>query len=98
MQAIVEMPMTQGLENGQRVVGRSDLLIRTETGWVLLDHKSTPAASAQWEELASTYAGQLTAYKSVIEAASGLPVEETWLVLPVAGAALRVEVRTPNHQ
>lgn len=97
MQAIVEMPMTQGLENGQRVVGRSDLLIRTETGWVLLDHKSTPAASAQWEELASTYAGQLTAYKSVIEAASGLPVEETWLVLPVAGAALRVEVRTPNQ-
>lgn len=96
-QAIVEMPMTRWLDTGQRVAGRSDLLIRTETGWVLIDHKSTPAASAQWEELASTYAGQLTAYKEVIEAASGLPVEDMWLVLPVAGAALRVGVRMPDH-
>lgn len=91
--AIAEMPMVRWLTNGQRVAGRSDLLIRTGTGWVLLDHKSTPAASAQWEELACTYAGQLTAYRDVIEAASGLPVEQMWLVLPVAGAALRVDVR-----
>jgi len=95
--AIVEMPMTRWLESGQRVTGRSDLLIRTGTGWVLLDHKSTPAGSAQWNDLASTYAGQLTAYKNVIEAASGLPVEEMWLVLPVAGAALRVEVTMPEQ-
>lgn len=93
----VEMPMTRWLEGGQRVMGRSDLLIRTGTGWVLLDHKSTPAGSAQWNDLASTYAGQLKAYKDVIEAASGLPVEQMWLVLPVAGAALRVEVTRPRQ-
>ena len=27
-----------------------------------------------------------------MEAVSGLPVQETWLVLPVAGAAIRVEL------
>jgi ATP-dependent exoDNAse (exonuclease V) beta subunit len=93
MEAIVELPMMRLLENGQRVAGRSDLLIRTPTGWVLLDYKSTPAGSAQWEALASTHAGQLAAYRDVIEAASGLPVEEVWLVLPVAGVGLRVEIR-----
>jgi len=93
MAAVVELPMTRSLDSGQRVNGRSDLLIRTPTGWILLDHKSTPAASTQWAALASTHAGQLAAYKEVIEAASGLPVEEVWLVLPVAGAALRVELR-----
>ncbi|PWK37659.1 UvrD-like helicase family protein [Cupriavidus plantarum] len=93
MEAIVELPMTRLLDNGQRVAGRSDLLIRTPTGWVLLDHKSSPAGSAQWAALASSYAGQLAAYKEVIEAASGLPVEEVWLVLPVAGVGLRVEIQ-----
>ena len=40
----------------------------------------------------TTYAGQLAAYRDVLQAASGLPVEEMWLILPVAGAALQVEV------
>jgi formate-dependent phosphoribosylglycinamide formyltransferase (GAR transformylase) len=66
-------------------------LLRTATGWVLFDHKSTQQGSAQWATLASSHAGQLAAYGQAVEAVSGLPVEETWLVLPVAGAAIRVE-------
>jgi ATP-dependent helicase/nuclease subunit A len=46
----------------------------------------------QWGDLATTYAGQLAAYRDVLESASGLPVEEIWLILPVAAAALRVEL------
>ncbi len=88
--AIVELPITRRLPNGQVVTGRTDLLLRTRTGWILLDHKSTPAGSAQWPQIAQTYAGQLAAYVETIEVASGLPVEEVWLVLPVAGVGLRL--------
>jgi hypothetical protein len=57
-----------------------------------MDHKSAPQGQDQWGDLATTYAGQLAAYRDVLQAASGLPVEEMWLILPVAGATLRVEV------
>ena len=56
----------------------------------LLDYKSTPQGSAQWPEVAHQHAGQMLAYGALLEAASGLPVLETWLVLPVAAAALRL--------
>lgn len=90
--AVVELPMQRPLPNGQISTGRADLLLRTATGWVLFDHKSTQQGSAQWAALASSHAGQLAAYGQAVEAVSGLPVEETWLVLPVAGAAIRVEL------
>jgi ATP-dependent exoDNAse (exonuclease V) beta subunit len=90
--AVVELPMQRLLANGQISTGRADLLLRTATGWVLFDHKSTQQGSAQWAALASGHAGQLAAYGQAVEAVSGLPMEETWLVLPVAGAAIRVEL------
>ena len=62
-------------------------------GWIGFGHKSTAQGSAQWEEVAQKHAGQLTAYREGLEAVSGASVEETWLVLPVAGAALRVELQ-----
>lgn len=95
-QAVVELPMARAMNNGQRVVGRTDLLLRTGTGWVLIDHKTTPQGSAQWNDLADTHAGQLAAYREMVETVSGEGVGEMWLVLPVAGAALRVEVERPS--
>jgi hypothetical protein len=86
----VELPVARRRENGQYVHGRADLVLRTARGWILIDHKSTPQGSAQWEAVANEHAGQLAGYREVLEAASGLPVEEIWLLLPVAGAALRV--------
>jgi ATP-dependent exoDNAse (exonuclease V) beta subunit len=90
-QAIVELPVQQVTAEGQYLVGRADLVLRTATGWVLMDHKSAPVGSAQWESLAQSHGGQLAAYREALQAGSGLPVEEMWLVLPVAGAALRLE-------
>lgn len=90
--AVVELPMQQLMPGGQICAGRADLLLRTVTGWILLDHKSTQQGSAQWAALASIHAGQLAAYAHTVEAVSGLPVEQAWLVLPVAGAVLRVEM------
>jgi ATP-dependent exoDNAse (exonuclease V) beta subunit len=90
---IVELPVARILGTGQRVAGRTDLVLRTKRGWIVFDHKSTPQGSAQWDEVAQKHAGQLAAYREVLEAVSGASVEETWLVLPVAGAALRVELQ-----
>jgi len=90
---IVELPIARILRSGQRIAGRTDLLLRTSNGWIVFDHKSTPQGSAGWKEVADKHAGQLAAYSEVLEAVSGTPVVETWLVLPVAGAALRVELQ-----
>lgn len=87
----VEIPVVQLLPSGQVVSGRIDLLVRTATGWILIDHKSTPQASAQWDAVAQAHGGQMLAYRDAIQAATGLPVEEMWLLLPVVGAALRIE-------
>ncbi|WP_162910120.1 UvrD-helicase domain-containing protein [Azohydromonas sediminis] len=92
-QAMVELPVQQVTQEGQYLVGRADLVLRTATGWVLIDHKSAPVGSSQWDSLAQAYGGQLAAYREALQAASGLPVEAMWLVLPVAGAALRIEPR-----
>jgi len=89
---VVELPVARATSEGQHVHGRTDLVLRTATGWILMDHKSTPQGRDQWGDLAATYAGQLAAYRDVLQAASGLPVEEMWLILPVAAAALQVEV------
>ena len=35
--------------------------------------------------------GQLAVHRDVLQAVSGSPLEETWLIVPVAGPTLRVE-------
>ena len=95
--ALVELPVRRLRDTGQVVQGRIDLALHTGTGWVLFDHKSTPQGSGQWEALAEQHAGQLAGYREVLEAVSGLPVEEVWLLLPVAGAALRVGIQVEGE-
>ncbi len=88
---LVEVPISHMLKNGQRVSGRIDLMLRSGDGWILFDHKASAQGGTQWEALAEKYGGQLAAYSAAIEAVTGVPVKETWLVLPVAGAGVRVE-------
>ncbi len=92
--AAVEVPITRALKNGQVLTGRIDLLLKTDEGWILLDHKSGAQNRSQWDTLAANYGGQLAAYSEAIEAVTGVSVKESWLVLPVAGAAVRVESGT----
>ncbi|MFV3290281.1 UvrD-helicase domain-containing protein [Pseudomonas sp. NY11955] len=89
-EAMAEYPVQQVLETGQVLDGRMDLLLATQEGWVLIDHKSNPAPEAQWQRLAAAHTGQLQAYAKAVEAASGKPVTEAWLYLPVAAGAVRV--------
>lgn len=88
-QRLVEVPVTQVLPNGQQLVGRIDLLLRTEVGWILVDHKASPQGSGRSEDLAEKHGGQLAAYAAAIEAITGQQVLERWLVLPVAGVTSR---------
>ncbi len=89
-ESAIEVPISRTLSNGQHVHGRMDLLLRVNDGWILFDHKATAAGSAQWDALATSYGGQLAAYSEAIEAVTGAPVKETWLVLPTAGVGLRI--------
>jgi len=65
----------------------------------LIDHKSGAQNGTQGDKLAAGYGGQLAIY-GAIKAATGVSVVESWLVLPVAGVALRVSSQDdlgPDH-
>lgn len=88
--ARAEVPVKALMPNGQVLNGRIDLLLETEHGFVLIDHKSSPHAESQWSEMISAYKPQLNAYASAIEAASRKQVTEQWLMLPISAAVARV--------
>lgn len=65
--AYVEYPIESVLANGQRIKGRIDLLLKTNTGVVIVDHKNTRSSSASESELIFTYLGQLGGYRQMIQ-------------------------------
>jgi ATP-dependent helicase/nuclease subunit A len=86
-----EVPVEVRLSAGEVVRGQIDLLVKTVPGWVLVDHKANPRGSSADEDIASAYGAQLDAYAGAVEEATGEPIVERWLFLPVAGRAVRVE-------
>ena len=70
--------------------GVADLVLETEAGLVLLDHKSFPGNRVQATEHAGSYAGQLSAYAAALQAATGKPVLAAYIHLPVSGLAIEV--------
>jgi ATP-dependent exoDNAse (exonuclease V) beta subunit len=57
-------------EHGARQLhGVVDLLLETEMGDVIVDHKSFPGSSQQWEQEATKYAPQLCAYAHALKVA-----------------------------
>ena len=85
-----EIAVQRALESGQVLNGRIDLLLETDTGWILIDHKSSQLAPDHWDHLADEYGAQLAAYGTAVEKASGKTVLEQWIFLPVAGGGVRV--------
>jgi ATP-dependent exoDNAse (exonuclease V) beta subunit len=86
-----EIAVQSILPSGQVLNGRIDLLLETNTGWILIDHKSSQLAPHHWDKLATEYGAQMAAYAKAVEQASGQRVVENWLLLPVAGGALRID-------
>jgi ATP-dependent exoDNAse (exonuclease V) beta subunit len=86
-----EWPVEQRLEGGTILRGTADLVLETEVGFVLIDHKSFPGSREQAERRAVEYAGQLAAYAGVLEAASGTAMLGSYIHLPVSGLMVQVD-------
>ena len=64
----VEMPVTARNEDNQTIKGSIDLLLETDNGLVVIDHKLKGAKTLeQQQEIANTYAGQLSTYQYALE-------------------------------
>ncbi len=87
-----EVPIESILPSGQVMHGRIDLLLETQEGWVLLDHKANPAPRDRWDQVAAENGGQLSIYADALTRATRRPVAESWLVLPVAAGAMRIAI------
>lgn len=86
----VEVPIEADGPNGTRIRGRIDLLVEAPDGWILLDHKSNPGGAGRDEDLAAQHGPQLESYGHAFLAATGTPVSQAWLYLPVAARAVRL--------
>ncbi len=77
----------------RRVSGIIDLLLETETGFVLVDHKTFPAkAESAWRAKCVKFIPQLAAYAKLLDSVGEKRVEACWVHLPVAGGMLEVGI------
>ena len=76
-------------DNGQVLLGWIDLLLETDAGWVVIDHKSSPRPRSEWTAEAIEYSGQLAAYVSALRGA-GLECAGCWVHFPVGGGLVEV--------
>ena len=86
----VEVPIEANGPNGTRIRGRIDLLVELPDSWILMDHKSNPGGSARDEDLVAEHGPQLESYGRALLNATGKPVSERWLYMPVAARAVRL--------
>lgn len=84
-----EWPVQHRLATGTVVAGTADLLVRSEAGIVVIDHKSFPGSEAEALNRATGYSGQLQAYADAISA-SGQRVSSMWIHFPVLGLLAEV--------
>jgi len=87
--AFREWPMLLRNDKGQIMQGWIDLLLELPNGYVIIDHKSYPGPNPQ--EWAKKYAPQLEAYKEAVEKATGKPVIDMLIYLPVRGEILKMQ-------
>lgn len=90
-----EWPVRWVRDDGRVLSGDIDLLVPYGDGWLLIDHKSFPGDTRRRDGMAQKWAGQLSAYRAAVEAATGKPVEEVWVHLPVRGEVVRLEIPRP---
>lgn len=85
-----EYPLHYTNDDGQVVGGWIDLLVETADGFILIDHKASPRARSDWEEIALGYSGQLETYAAGITQATGKPVISRWIHFAVTGGLVEV--------
>ncbi|MGM0575197.1 MAG: UvrD-helicase domain-containing protein [Myxococcota bacterium] len=83
-----------GPDGSRLVVGEVDLVLETNDGLIVVDHKTFPGDAATRDRRALAYAGQLATYHAALERATGRPVLASLLHFPVRGEIQ--EVRVPH--
>ena len=86
--AFKEWPISLRNDAGQLMQGWIDLLLESPDGYVIIDHKSYPGPDS--EERVKKYVPQLRNYKEAVEKATGKPVIDMLLHLPISGLFIRV--------
>ena len=80
-----EWPVERKLDTGTVLRGVADLVIETEDGFAVIDHKSFPGNRTKAREHASGFAGQLGAYVEAIGLATGKKSLGGYIHIPVSG-------------
>ena len=86
---LVEHPVDLVQDNGQVLHGWIDLLLDTEAGWIVIDHKSSPRPRSEWAKEALEHSGQLAAYVRAL-CGAGLECAGCWVHFPVSGGLVEV--------
>ncbi len=82
----VEHPIMHRLDDGRVVSGWIDVLLDTPTGWVVIDHKSSPRPRREWRKETLAHSGQMAMYCAALRA-TGKTVTQSWIHFPVGGHA-----------
>lgn len=85
----IEYPIRYINENNQICNGYIDLVLETSDGWVIIDHKSSPKARNEWEDIALSYSGQLKLYEEALEA-TGKDILSSWIHFAITGGLVSV--------
>ena len=91
VRTFAECPVAWRRADGVLIRGVIDLLLETDDGYVVVDHKSSPRPQSDWADEAAAYSGQLAAYRDAVASVTRRPVE-TWLHMAITGALIRVEL------
>ena len=91
-----EVPMSVTLPTGQVSEGFIDMLLETESGYVIIDHKML--RSLDEGKVKVDFGVQLLCYKMAVEMATGKQVLQTFLHLPNQGVCLGLQtgIRNPS--
>lgn len=86
-----EMPIMLMLNDGGLRQGAIDLVVETDEGWIVIDHKSNPQPKDKWLDIAQEHSGQLKSYRDALEALSGKPVISTLVHFSVSVGLVEIK-------
>jgi ATP-dependent helicase/nuclease subunit A len=87
-----EIPIHAIADGNQIIVGQIDLLIETDDGFVVIDHKSFPGTVAVESDRLQSFAGQVDLYRRALYRVTGRACHEFWLHQPISATMVRVEL------
>jgi ATP-dependent exoDNAse (exonuclease V) beta subunit len=87
-----EWPIAHRQTTGTIALGTADLVVVTDAGLVLVDHKTFPGTLEQALARLPKYSGQLATYARALTASSGKPVVSMWIHLPVLGMTVPISI------